>query len=323
MSIEQDVFSWLKRRGLWTQTHSANKEILVGPGDDAAVMARPAGDVVISTDLLTDGVDFLIAQAKPEWVGRKALGVNLSDLAAMAARPWGFTLSVAVDKSWCKPVYGNLSCINYLKRLCEGALKLADEFNCPLIGGDTNAFDGPLVISVAIFGLLPQSRAKKPSDFIPWTRSCAQPGDVILVTGELGGSLLKRQFTFTPRVTEALYLREHYSVRAAMDISDGLSLDLSRLTAASGVGAELNLNAVPISRAAHKMQDGKSPLEHALSDGEDFELILTASPSEAKKILADAVLKSLGTKITAIGTITSQSGLWANGQPLTPSGWRH
>ncbi|MBR5160995.1 MAG: thiamine-monophosphate kinase, partial [Thermoguttaceae bacterium] len=201
-SLESDVFRWLQSRGLWTQTRDSNPNVVVGPGDDAAVLARPAGDVVVSTDMLSDDVDFLLAEAKPELVGRKALGVNLSDLAAMAATPIGFTASVAVDKSWSKPAFGKLSCLNYLKRLCEGMLTLADEFNCPLVGGDTNCFSGPLTISITVFGVIPHnSQGRK--KYVPWTRSAAQPGDAILLTGAVGGSIHGRQFTFTPRVNEA------------------------------------------------------------------------------------------------------------------------
>lgn len=322
-SLESDVFRWLQSRGLWTQTRDSNPNVVVGPGDDAAVLARPAGDVVVSTDMLSDDVDFLLAEAKPELVGRKALGVNLSDLAAMAATPTGFTASVAVDKNWSKPAYGNLSCLNYLKRLCEGMLTLADEFNCPLVGGDTNCFNGPLTISITVFGVIPHnSQGRK--KYIPWTRSAAQPGDAILLTGAVGGSIHGRQFTFTPRVNEALYLRQNYDVHAAMDISDGLSLDLFRLTTASNVGAALDLDAIPIHRDVKKTHDDKSSLVHALSDGEDFELILTTSAQTAKMILCDETLKALGTKITRIGTIVSQPGLWTHDwKEISPSGWLH
>ena len=322
-SLENDVFLWLQSRGLWTQTHDSNNNVIVGPGDDAAVLSRPVGDVVVSTDMLSDEVDFLLADVRPELVGRKALGVNLSDLAAMAAVPLGFTVSVAIDKHWSKPVYRNLSCLNYLKRLCEGMLVLADEYNCPLIGGDTNCFSGPLTISITVFGIIPHnSQGKK--KYVPWTRSAAQPGDAILLTGAVGGSIFGRQFVFTPRVREAVYLRQNYDVHAAMDVSDGLSLDLYRMMNASGVGAELNLDAIPIHRDVKKAKNGKSPLECALCDGEDFELILTAAPKTADKILSDSVLKAMGTTITRIGTVVKQSGLWSeSGTEITPSGWQH
>ena len=337
-SLESDVFRWLQSRGLWTQTRDSNPNVVVGPGDDAAVMARPAGDVVVSTDMLSDDVDFLLAAAKPELVGRKALGVNLSDLAAMAATPIGFTASVAVDKNWSKPAYGNLSCLNYLKRLCEGMLTLADEFNCPLVGGDTNCFNGPLTISITVFGVIPRnSQGRK--KYIPWTRSAAQPGDAILLTGAVGGSIHGRQFTFTPRVNEALYLRQNYDVHAAMDISDGLSLDLFRMTTASNVGAALDLGTIPIHRDVKKSEklgvrseeltqsdprNSQLALQHALSDGEDFELILTVAPKTTERILNDETLRSLGAKIARIGTVVNQPGLWTTDEKeISPSGWLH
>ncbi len=326
MSLENEVFSYLKKRGLWTQTSDSNSDIIVGPGDDAAILKRPAGNLVISTDLLTDEVDFLLEQTKPEWVGRKALGVNLSDLAAMGASPLGFTVSLAVDKQWRKPVYKNLSCINYLRRLSEGMLKLADEFNCPLVGGDTNTFSGPMVIAITIFGQIPVSKSANKAG-LSWTRGAAQVGDIILVTGPLGGSIFKRQFTFTPRINEALYLRQGYEIHAAMDISDGLSLDLSRLTAASGIGAKLDLKSVPIHPDVRKYvqqnSTDKSPIQHALSDGEDFELILTVSPKTAKQMLTDTQFNSFSTKLYPIGTIIETPGLWADKRPLPISGWEH
>jgi thiamine-monophosphate kinase len=159
------------------------------------------------------------------------------------------------------------------------------------------------------------------------TRSGARPGDAILVTGQLGGSLLGHHLTFQPRIEESLQLHERYLLHAAMDISDGLSLDLQRLVTESGVGAELDLTTIPIAQAAHMMSQtsGRSPLQHALSDGEDFELLLVAPADEAARIIGS---ESLTIPVTQIGTIIAGEGIWfrdAQGdrRPLAAEGYLH
>src|SRR5439155_14937210 len=161
------------------------------------------------------------------------------------------------------------------QRLYEGMLPLAAEFDCPIAGGDTNSWDGPLVISVTALGEVPPQRR--------WLRNGAHPGDAILVTGEFGGSIRGRQFDFRPRVREALWLADNATVDAAIDVSDGLSLDLFRICEASGCGAVIELSSIPIAEAAMQMsrEDGSSPSDHALGDGEDFELILVVPPDVA------------------------------------------
>lgn len=162
-----------------------------------------------------------------------------------------------------------------------------------------------------------------------WLRSGAQPGDEILVTGQFGGSILGRHLEFEPRVSEALALVERYAIRAAIDVSDGLSLDLSRICRESRCGAEIETAAVPIAPAAEQLArqlgDGSTPLDHALGDGEDFELILAAPSAVAKKLLAEQPLE---TRLTRIGRFTPELGLWqlsADGarSPLAPRGYEH
>jgi thiamine-monophosphate kinase len=188
-------------------------DLLVGPGDDAAVLAwRQAADCVVTTDMLTDGVDFRLAEAEPRQIGRKALAVNLSDLAAMAAVPVAVVVSLALPRT---------AGLEFAWELYEGLLPLAAEFDTLVAGGDTNAWDGGLVINVTAIG--------RTTERGPLLRSGARPGDAIVVTGDFGGSILGKHFDFTPRVREALHLRANYDVHAAMDVSDGLSLDLSRL----------------------------------------------------------------------------------------------
>ena len=160
-------------------------------------------------------------------------------------------------------------------------------------------------------------------------RGGARAGDVILVTGQFGGSILGRHFDFRPRVEEALYLHSRYELHGAMDVSDGLSLDLNRLARESACGAILDASQVPISADAYRLSEQNpakgSPLDHALGDGEDFELIIATSPETAEQIVAD---RSFGVPVTRVGEFIADPGLWlrsATGEchPLTPHGYEH
>jgi thiamine-monophosphate kinase len=262
--------------------------------------------------MLTDGVDFRLAEADPRRIGRKALAVNLSDIAAMAGRPTAAFVAVALPRE---------GAARLARELCEGMLPLAERYGVTLAGGDTNTWDGPLVISVTLMGQATWNG--------PVLRSGAKPGDKILVTGHFGGSILGHHFDFDPRVREAIHLHQWYPLHAAMDVSDGLSLDLSRMTTESGCGALVDLKSIPIAPAADELaaqlNDGSTPLDHALSDGEDFELLLAVPPQDAETMLAD---QPLDVPITCIGEFVSDPGLWAlaeSGQrrPLTPRGYEH
>lgn len=305
--MEADFIHWLRTRV------PGHPELVLGIGDDAAVL-QPASSqgLVVTSDMLMDGVDFVLGSCQATDVGRKSLAVNLSDLAAMACRPLAFVVSVALPR---------VRAAELVRELYSGILALAAEYEIVLAGGDTNTWDGPLVISVTALG---QCTARG-----PLRRDGAQPGDAILVTGSLGGSILGRHFTFPPRVREALALHADYELHAGMDISDGLSLDLHRLVEASGCGAALDLTTIPLSAAATQLaaqrNDGVSPLEHALADGEDFELILTLSQAEAERLVRD---QPLSVPITRIGQVVPEAGLWQRGPtgmltPLTPQGYVH
>jgi len=251
---------WLRQRTPPTQ------RVLLGPGDDTAMLNWPRGpNCLVTTDMLLEGSCFRLAETHSgaagagtaRQIGRKALAVNLSDIAAMAGIPIAAVVSVGLPQKGGRALAEEL----YL-----GLREMADSFDTAIIGGDTNSWDGPLVISVTALGEVPNERR--------WLRSGAQPGDAIVVTGQLGGSILGRHFDFTPRVPEALWLAENADVHAAIDVSDGLSLDLSRICEASGCGAVIDLEKVPIAAAAaelaRKDPNGLSPLDHALGDGEDF-----------------------------------------------------
>jgi thiamine-monophosphate kinase len=305
--MEAELIGWLQQR-LAQQPHVA-----LGIGDDAALVEFPApGQCLLTVDTLTDGVDFRLAEVSPQRIGRKALAVNLSDLAAMAGVPRAALVALVLPRS------GGLA---LAQGLYEGMLPLAERYGVSIAGGDTNTWDGPLVVSVTVAGT--------PGPRGPLRRSTARPGDRILVTGSLGGSLLGRHFDFEPRVNEALLLAERYELRAGMDISDGLSLDLWRLASASGCGARIELARVPVSAAAEEwaaqLADGTTPLEHALADGEDFELLLAVAPLEAARLLAD---QPLGVRLSDIGEFTDRAGLVAveldgTARPLEPRGYLH
>ena len=309
----------------WLREHvPSSSRAPLGLCDDAAVLSlAKRSDIVVTTDLLSDGVDFRLESDDPRRIGRKALAVNLSDLAAMAARPHSTLVSIALPRN--PP--GDVNPLELAIALYEGMLPLAEEFDIALAGGDTNTHDGPLVISVTAIGQVSKERG-------PLTRHGGQPDDSLFVTGALGGSILGHHFDFTPRVREALFLHENYELHAGMDISDGLALDLARLAAENNCGAELCTERIPISPAARELAEAETPtpsgrfevaLQHALSDGEDFELLLAVPPDAAAAILRDRPLRC---PITHIGTLTADQGLWLQTtdnqrRPLEPAGWTH
>ena len=305
--MENDLLRWFR------VTLPPHRQVLLGAGDDAALLKlTDRANLVATTDMVMDGVDFRLGEHAPELIGRKSLAVNLSDLAAMAARPVAALVSLALPREGGESL---------AKRLYAGLMPLAAEFDCAIAGGDVNSWNGPLVISITALGEVQPGRE--------WRRSGARPGDLILVTGSFGGSILGRHFSFTPRVSEALWLAEHLQVHAAIDVSDGLSLDLSRLADASGVGAGIQFDQVPVSNAAKELSaslaDGTSPLDHALADGEDFELILAVNPQAAEQFFVQH--PTWKQRLTPIGRITDQPGLWrlegTELQPLTPRGYQH
>jgi thiamine-monophosphate kinase len=305
--MELELIAHLRRR---LPTHPLLK---LGIGDDAAILDfSPQGDAVVTVDMLMEGVDFRLAEIDPRRAGRKALAVNLSDLAAMASRPLAALVALAL------PRQGGL---DLAVQLYEGILPLAERYDVALAGGDTNVWDGPLVMSITALGRV--------TDRGPLRRGAARPGDRIMVTGALGGSIRGHHLDFEPRVQEALLLHERYELHAGIDISDGLTIDLARLAEESGCGAALELGRVPLAADARLLAeergDGSTALDHALADGEDFELILAVPPIEAARLLHD---QPLDIPITEIGTIVAESGLWqmdghGNRRPLTPQGFIH
>jgi thiamine-monophosphate kinase len=310
-SGEFAFIDWLRKR-----TPSAGR-VLIGPGDDTAAVAWPGGSpCLITTDMLLEGSCFVlegspiqvpgVAPASPRQVGRKAMAVNLSDIAAMAGVPVAAVVSVGLPRRGGR---------HLAEELYLGLREMADAFDTAIVGGDTNSWDGPLVINVALFG--------EPGPRGIVRRSGARVGDLLLVTGPLGGSILGKHLDFTPRIREGLALAAA-DLHAMMDISDGLAGDVAKLCAESGCGAELWADAIPISAAARSMADAKTPLAHALGDGEDFELVFAVAPEEGRSLLARQPIA--GITLAIIGECVAE-GLWleegGTRRPMEAMGYVH
>jgi len=264
--------------------------------DDAAVLAATSGDLVVTTDAIVEGVHYL-ATDPPDTIARKALRVNLSDLAAKGATPVGFLLTLALreaGESW-------------LSTFAAALGDDADAFGCPLLGGDTVSTPGPVMISIAAFGRVASGRMVK--------RSTARPGDLVAVTGTIGDATLgldvlrggRAAAAVAADASAAAYLVDRYRVprprlslakaigncaSAAMDVSDGLAGDFAKLCAASGVSAVIDLPKVPLSDAARAvLAAGATTIEALISGGDDYEIVCTlAEPSwnELAKLAAGA-----------------------------------
>jgi thiamine-monophosphate kinase len=301
-SGEFAFIDWVRRR-----TPPASR-VVVGPGDDTAVLRWPAdADCLVTTDMLLEGSCFLLAEAGPRRVGRKAMSVNLSDIAAMAGRPVAAVVSVGLPRQGGRALAEEL----YL-----GFREVADAFDTAVVGGDTNTWDGPLVINVTLLGEAVPPGAVR--------RSGARPGDWLLVTGPLGGSILGKHLDFTPRVHEALALHAAVPLHALIDISDGLAADVGHLCDESRCGAVLFAEAIPLTAEAGRMNDGRSALEHGLGDGEDFELVCAVAPDDARTLLATQPIP--GITLVHIGECV-EAGLWLEEKglrrPLAPLGYVH
>jgi thiamine-monophosphate kinase len=299
---ELDFIDWLRRRT------PVDRRVLVGPGDDTAVVAgQGSNPCLLTTDMLLDGSCFVLAEAGARRVGRKAMNVNLSDIAAMAGIPLAAVVSVGLPRQGGRALAEEL----YL-----GLREAADAFDVPIVGGDTNSWNGPLVISVTVQG---QATSRGPV-----LRSGAKPGDWILVTGPLGGSILGKHLEFTPRIREALLLHEAVELHAMIDISDGLARDTWHICEESRCGAVLHAASIPFTDFALRMKDGKSPLQHALGDGEDFELVFTVAPEDGRQLLDRQPIP--GIHLAHVGECVSQ-GLWLEEEsqlrPLPPLGYVH
>lgn len=289
------------------------KPLATDPGafallDDAAVLSSSGEDIVVTTDAVVEGVHYL-ATDPPDTIARKALRVNLSDLAAKGAAPAGFVLTLALrskEDAWLRP---------FADALGEDA-KI---FACPLLGGDTVSTPGPQMISITAFGRVPKGRMIG--------RTGARPGDIILVTGTIGDAalgldmltggaaatalasdpaagdaLISRYRIPQPRNVLAQAVRDHAT--AAMDVSDGLAGDLTKLCAASGVSATVNVASVPLSAAAAGLVARNAIcVETLLAGGDDYEVLCTVPPAQSDTMIAAG--RAVDLAVTAIGTIVA------------------
>ncbi len=295
-SSEFEYIKWIR-----SELPPASPNLEVGPGDDCAIMRTLVDRQALKIDTTIEGKHFVLAEkgkklpavmgpaATPEEVGRKAITRCLSDMAAMGATPSAALVSCTLHTG---------APVNLREEVFLGIAKTCATYGVTLAGGDTQGWEGPLSISVAMTGTMEGVR--------PALRAGAAPGDVIAITGSLGGSILGKHLRFEPRIAEGRFLAER-GVSAMIDISDGLSGDLTRICEESGlrfaVGADIAAEAVPVSKSARRLAklEGKGAdraLHHALHDGEDFELLFIVKPNRWKKIVTewpfDVPIRALG-----------------------------
>ncbi|MGN6655302.1 MAG: thiamine-phosphate kinase [Rhodanobacter sp.] len=320
--MEFDLIELIRQR-----TVQARDDVRLGIGDDAAVLAVPAGqELAVAIDTLVEGVHFPRG-TDPADIGWKALAVNLSDLAAMGASPaWallGLTLPQA-DRA-------------FVEGFVDGFSRLAGAHRLALVGGDTTR--GPLTVSVAVHGFVPPGKAL--------TRAGARVGDAVLVTGTLGDAaaglnllqqlrrgeddrdklrdyLVERLNRPTPRLAAGVALRGQ--AHACVDVSDGLLADLGHICAASGVGAEIDAALLPRSSALLGLYDDATALHFALGGGDDYELCFCVPPDRLSQVQGD--LSRLGCGVTRIGRIVAGAGVRVRGHDggwmeLGTAGWEH
>ena len=258
---------------------SRNRSVVLGAGDDCAVVRCPDQDnyQLLKTDCIVEGVHFT-ATSRPEFVGWKAMARPLSDFAAMSGIPQFALVSLIISEEME---------LDWTKKLYRGLEKAARAFQVTIVGGETSNIKGPAVISVSLTGFVERSR---------WvSRGGGKAQDELLVTGRLGGSLHGRHLKFRPRIDEARWLTEHFTIHAMMDLSDGLGADLPRLAFASEVGFEVDEEAVPRHRGCS--------IRQVLSDGEDYELLFAVSPAVSAK-LQNRWRKRWTLELTRIGRLT-------------------
>ncbi|MEI6193590.1 MAG: thiamine-phosphate kinase [Verrucomicrobiota bacterium] len=280
-----------------TRALPTNETVVSGAGDDCAVLdlGVPNQLILFKTDAVVEGFHFTRA-TPPEKIGRKALARCLSDIAAMAGTPTAALVTLALPPDFAP---------EFVAKIYDGMNVLAREHGVAVVGGETTTNPERILISISLVGTVPRGKQV--------LRGGAKPGDAIFVTGELGGSLAERHLDFAPRLAEARWLAEHFSVHAMMDLSDGLGGDLRHILQAGGVGAELLKTAVPVSRAARLRARGgstaKPAFAAALTDGEDFELLFTVASRDAVKLLDAWRKKFPKLKLSCIGKIVAGDGI--------------
>ena len=311
---------------IYARTRDSGPDVLIGPGDDMALVEIDGGRVLVGVDQVVDGIHVDLSSVPLPLVGRKAVTRSLSDVAAMAGRPTSALAAACLPRAMGR---------EQAQELFDAMRETAERYGCPLVGGDITIWDRPLVISVTTLA--------DPGGVEPVRRNSARPGDVICVTGSLGGAWFTEErgggephhLHFEPRIDLARHLasRRGAPLHAMIDLSDGLATDLRRLCAASGVAAEVDPSRLPLRSAAiaAAAQDGRDPVDHALADGEDYELCFTLDAEVAKASLPTEVD---GVAITQIGRIleaneaAAESPIWLVGadgqrQACEAVGWEH
>ena len=269
----------------------STERVVVGPGDDCAVVEVGDEWVLLKTDAVVEGVHYLSGE-NPKRVGWKAVARVLSDFAAMGGEPGELLVTVAVSRELE---------VRWLTDLYEGIKSCLGRFGGVIVGGETSSLPvgSPTVISIAGRGRLSRKRLV--------TRSGGKAGDGIFVTGVLGGSINGKHLDFYPRLREATWLTENFSLTAMMDLSDGLAKDLPRLAKASGCGFSIEKESVPCSEDVS--------LQEALGDGEDYELLFTCD--QGSKLLEKWAGRFPGLRLTRIGELT------ADQEDSLVGGWDH
>lgn len=248
--------------------------------------AAPAHQL-ITTDMLLDGRHFDTRTTPIDLIARKCIAVNMSDIAASGGTPRHAFVSLAIPRQWST---------QEALTLMTSMNRYATLWSCEISGGDTNTWDHPLAVNVTAVGNAHWRG--------PVTRSGVSPGDILFVTGSLGGSFLSgRHLTFEPRLAESAWLMNHFKVSAMMDLSDGLATDARRMATASGVDFHLHRKDIPIQSDVTPTHNS---LDHALCDGEDFELLFALTPSDADHLQHSW---PWSTRLTRIGTATHGRGL--------------
>lgn len=321
--MEFDLIKLIRARAA-----AAREDVVLGIGDDAALVQVPAGQqVAMAVDTLVEGVHFLAGTA-PADIGYKALAVNLSDLAAMGAAPAWALLALTLPEPDAA----------FVDDFATGFAQMAAAHGLALVGGDTTR--GPLCVSVAVHGLVPQGHAMR--------RDGARPGDVLMVTGTLGDAaaglaclrqcdvspdaaadgdararVIRRLHRPQPRVAAGAWLRN--VATACIDVSDGLLADAAHIARASGVGVQIEAASLPLSPALRALFPDMAP-SLAMTGGDDYELCFTVPPGCMAQVVS--ALAGLGCGATCIGRIVAGSGVVVHdvdGHEMTPSrrGWEH
>jgi len=288
-ALVESIFRWLPEVG---------SGVVVGPGDDCAVLAGEGGtEMLLKTDCVVEGLHYH-ADAAAVDVGRKAIGRVLSDIAAMGGEPGASVVTLAAPAS---------TPLAWVEELYAGMREMTGRWGGAVVGGETTCLPegAPVLVNVAMTGSVPAGGA--------WLRSGGRPGDILCVTGRLGGAVRSgRHMVFTPRLREALWLRGWNSPTAAMDLSDGLAADLPRLAKASGCGYVIDRRRIP--------RQPDCDVAQALGDGEDYELLMAFAPEDWTDLPAAWDRVFPGVPLTAIGELVEA------GDPRAidlEGGWQH